>query len=232
MQPARIFPTPPARNSSRERRIEESEETDLRVSSITRTSLHRSRRSRTRDAALRGCIGGRAYSRGGIAARAETRHDSYFESDRWCFARRTGETDWTRCRLNPYRPPTTDLSPLAFPLRLSRLGVATSFSIPTAYRLSRPTSEDYHLVGPNTGETFRSSLREIRGSSIQKSARPFFFRDSRRESGLIKAKFRCDAVPPQWRHRGKITVIGEEPLDGFIARNSAPSLAPRIARVR
>lgn len=37
-------------------------------------------------------------------ANHEMHDDSYFESDRWCFARRIGETDWTRCCLNPYHP--------------------------------------------------------------------------------------------------------------------------------
>jgi len=41
------------------------------------------------------------------------------------FARRTGETDWTRCCLNPYHPPTMDLSPrLPAPLSPFRLFVS------------------------------------------------------------------------------------------------------------
>lgn len=48
------------------------------------------------------------------------------------FARRTGETDWTRCCLNPYHPPTW-ISPLAFPppFRFSVHHHAMPFSIPT-----------------------------------------------------------------------------------------------------
>lgn len=53
----------------------------------------------------------------GIAQDTWGRDDSYFESDRWCFARRTGETDWTRCCLNPY--PSADIDFLSYSLSSS-----------------------------------------------------------------------------------------------------------------
>lgn len=57
----------------------------------------------------------------------EIHDDGYFESDRWCFARRSSETDWTRCCLNPYHPPTWTFSP-RLPLLLLFLGTTMQHS--------------------------------------------------------------------------------------------------------
>lgn len=107
------------------------------------------------------------------------RHDSYFDSD---LPNRTGETDWTRCCLNPSAPTWTFLlSPLSlalFPCTPSSLACrrgnvgATSFSIsPDCLGSQKQQSEDYQSRGlklHTDARTFRCSPCGFTGGEISR----------------------------------------------------------------